>query len=300
MGFLANYSMQGRIQAITVASACAFLSLLFPPVSVVSSATVALVTLRRGANEGGYVLVTSTLICVLLGFLVDNYQFALFFGLLLWVPIWLVSIVLREFRDLFLAVEFAFTMVSGAVVLAYLFQPDLAIVWQTLLNGLLEPVLVKSNPGADLKAIQYSLSLFYRFIITGLIAQIYSVMLLASLFLARWWQAALYNPGGFAKEYLAVKCQPQLAVLTLVIFGIGLLANDVVGQVCSAIVLLLLTLYAFVGTTILHCVCRSLKSARFAVPVLYVTLLIIPYMIMLAALIGLVDTWLNLRTKIPN
>jgi hypothetical protein len=300
MGFLANYIMQGRIQAITVASACALLSLLFPPVNIVSSATVALITLRRGGNEGCYVLIASGLICVLLGFLVDNYQFPLFYALVLWVPLWLGSIILRESRDLLIAVEFVIAMVSMAIVLVYFYQPDLATVWQALLNDFLEPVLIKSNPTADLKAIQYFLSLFYRFIITGLIAQVYVFILLASLFLARWWQAVLYNQGGFAKEYLAVKCQPQLAALTLVIFVIGLFAEGVIAQICWAIVLLLFTLYAFVGTIVLHYACMSLKTAGFLVPFLYVTVLIIPYMIILVALIGLVDTWLNLRTKILN
>ena len=54
MGFLASYIMRGRLQAMIVASTLALLSLIIPPVSVVSSATVALVTLRRGAVEGLY------------------------------------------------------------------------------------------------------------------------------------------------------------------------------------------------------------------------------------------------------
>ncbi len=300
MGFLANYIMQSRLQAITVASASALLSLLFPPINIVSSATVALVTLRRGGTEGCYVFVASCLICILLGFLVDNYQFSLFYALVLWIPIWLVSIILREYRNLFLTIEFVVAMVSGAVIFAYFYQPNLAAVWQALLNDFLEPVLMKSSPSMDIKAIQYSLSIFYRFIITGLIAQTYVFILLASLFLARWWQSVLYNQGGFAKEYLAIKCQPQLAILTLVVFVISLWADNVVGQACWAIVLLLCTLYAFVGTVVLHCVCLSLKTARFLIPCLYVTLLLIPYMIILVALIGVIDTWLNLRTKIPN
>ena len=53
------------MQAMLVASSLALLSLMMPPVSVVSSATVALVTLRRGAYEGLYVSGCSSLAAAL-------------------------------------------------------------------------------------------------------------------------------------------------------------------------------------------------------------------------------------------
>ena len=74
-----------------VASSLALLSLMMPPVSVVSSATVALVTLRRGGFEGLYVLVCSSLAAGILGFFATgNYQFALLYVMVLWLPVWLV------------------------------------------------------------------------------------------------------------------------------------------------------------------------------------------------------------------
>ena len=108
MNFLATYIMRGRMQAMIVASSLALLSLMMPPVSVVSSATVALVTLRRGGFEGLYVLVCSSLAAGILGFLATgNYQFALLYVMVLWLPVWLISIVLREGQHLSLAVEIA-------------------------------------------------------------------------------------------------------------------------------------------------------------------------------------------------
>jgi hypothetical protein len=76
--FLAAYIMKGRLQAMTVAAALALLSLAFPPVSIVSSASVALVTLRRGGKEGLYVLLCGCLAAAVLSvFLKIGYQFAL-------------------------------------------------------------------------------------------------------------------------------------------------------------------------------------------------------------------------------
>ena len=99
MNFLAAYIMRGRLQAMMVASSLALLSLMMPPVSIVSSASVALVTLRLGASEGLYVLLCSSVAAGVLGLvLLGNYQFALAYAAVLWFPVWLISIVLREGR----------------------------------------------------------------------------------------------------------------------------------------------------------------------------------------------------------
>jgi hypothetical protein len=289
------------MQAIMVAASFALLSIIAPPVSIVSSAAVALVTLRRGATEGWYILICACLASALLGiFLMGSYQFPLLYGLVLWTPVWLIAIVLREGRHLFLAIEIVIVIAILAVISAYLYQPNLAQFWETQLDPLLKPTLVKSNPEMPVAAIAHSLSVFYHFIITGLVALIYVTGTLAGLFLGRWWQAGLYNPGGFKKEYLALQGQPALAIATLAIIGGGLLFSGVMAEICWNVSLLLFVLYAFVGTIIIHCAFSTLKMKGFLVPFLYVTMAIIPHALIPAAVIGLIDTWLNLRNKIPN
>ncbi len=301
MNFLAVYIMQNRIQAIVTVSVFALLSLLFPPLNIVSSASIALITLRHGATEGGYVLICSSIICGLAGFfLIDSYQLPLVYSLILWIPIWIVSFVLRETRHLFLAIEVAVILVCIAIVVGYFIQPDLANVWRLVLNKLLESVLIEANPTVDVKAIQYSLSIFYQFVMTGLIAQIYLIMLLSGLFLGRYWQATLYNQGGFKKEYLSLKAQSELGFTAGGVLLVGILSNGTVAQVCWAVFLLLFMLYAFIGTVVLHGVFMAFKARRFIVPCLYLTMLLVPYVIVPVAIIGLTDNWLNLRNKIPN
>jgi hypothetical protein len=289
------------MQAIMVASGFALLSLIFPPVSIVSSAAVALVTLRLGATEGGYVFGSACLASALLGFfLIGNYQIPLLYGLMLWIPIWLIAIVLREGRHLFLAIEIVIIIAAIAVIGAYLYQPNLAQAWEAQLSPQLQPMLLKANPEMSAAQIQHSLSVFYHFVITGLVALIYVIGLLIGLFLGRWWQATLYNPGGFKKEYLALQGQKKLAIATLAIMAVAALFSGVIAEICWNIGILLFMLYAFIGTIILHCVFASMKQKSFFVPFLYVTMVLIPYALMPAAIIGLVDTWLNLRNKIPN
>lgn len=301
MEFLPTFIMRGRMQAIMVASGFALLSLILPPVSIVSSASVALITLRRGATEGGYILVCACLASALLGiFLMDSFQFPMLYGLMLWSPVWLVSVILREGRHLFLAIEIVIAIAAMAVAGAYLYQPELAQFWEIQLDPLLKPALIQSYPDMPVADIERSLSVFYHFIVTGVVALIYVAGVLAGLFLGRWWQANLYNPGGFKQEYLNLQGQSGLAVITLVILSAALLFSGRVAEICWNVSLLLFVLYALVGTVILHCAFATLKMKRFMLPFLYITMMLIPHALIPAAILGLADTWLNLRNKIPN
>lgn len=300
MKFLAAYIMKGRMQAMMVASSLALLSLLFPPVSIVSSASVALVTLRRGGNEGLYVLIFSCLSAALLGyFLFGNVQFALLYGLVLWLPIWLISIVLREGKHLSVAIQIAVLLGMVGVVGFYLYVNDTSALWQSILSVMVQPMLENSPPDAPIDEIKQSIQVYSQFM-TGALAAGTVYGLLFGLFLARWWQSALFNPGGFRDEYLSLRVQPQVATASLVIVAIAWLSSGVVSEICWNIAILLVVLYTFVGTAILHSAFLETKMKRFAVPFLYVTLILVPHVIALVVIVGVMDAWLDLRSKILN
>jgi len=298
--FLAAYIIKGRMQAMMVASSLALLSLLFPPVSIVSSAAVALVTLRRGGNEGLYVLIFSCLSAALLGyFLFGNLQFALLYGLVLWLPIWLISIVLREGKHLSIAIQIAVLLGMVGVVGFYLYANDATALWQSVLNVMVQPMLENSPPDAPVDEIKQSIQVFSQFM-TGAIAAGTVYGLLFGLFLARWWQSILFNPGGFREEYLSLRVHPQVAIASLLIVAIAWLSSGIVSEVCWNIAILLVVLYTFVGTAILHSAFLETKIKRFAVPFLYVTLVLVPHAVALVVLVGVLDAWLDLRSKILN
>lgn len=290
MNFLATYIMRGRMQAMIVASSLALLSLIVPPVSVISSASVALVTLRRGAYEGLYVLVCSSAAAGLLGlFLIGNYQFALLYVTVLWVPVWLISIVLREGRHLSLAVEIAVLMGVLGVIGYYLYNPEPAALWK----GLLSQMVPKDAPVED---IQRTLDVMSHYM-TGVVAAGTVFGLLFGLFLGRWWQAALYNPGGFREEFLSLTTHPRLAIGAIGVIAIASLSSGMLSELSWNVAILLFVLYTFIGTAVMHTVFSAMKLARYMVPMFYVTLFLIPHVLLPVALIGLVDTWLDLRKK---
>lgn len=273
-----------------VASSLALLSLIMPPVSVVSSASVALVTLRLGAFEGLYVLLCSSVAAGVLGLmLLGNYQFALAYAVVLWLPVWLISIVLREGRHLSLAVEIAVLLGVLGVVGYYLYNQEVAAMWKTLLAQML-PV----NANAPVEDVNHTIDVMSHYM-TGVVAAGTVFSLLSGLFLGRWWQANLYNPGGFKQEYLSLSTQPRLAIGSIAVMAIAALSTGIVSEVSWNAAILLFVLYAVIGTAVLHTLFAAMKLARYTVPMFYITLFLIPHALLPVALVGLADAWLNLR-----
>ena len=293
MNFLATYIMRGRIQAMIVASTLALLSLIMPPVSVLSSAAVALVTLRRGAFEGLFILVCSSVAAGLLGFLaLGNYQFALLYVIVLWLPVWLISIVLREGRHLSLAVEIAVLIGVLGVIGFYLYAADPAAMWKAVLAQMIPA----DAPVADIQRTIDGLAYY----MTGIVAAGSVFGLLFGLFLGRWWQANLYNPGGFRQEFLSLDTKPRLSLGSVAIVAIAWASSAAISEIAWNISILLFVLYTVIGTAVLHTVFAEMKLGRYMVPMLYITLFLIPHAMLLVALIGLSDPWLNLRKKKSN
>jgi Predicted membrane protein (DUF2232) len=276
-----------------VASSLALLSLIMPPVSVVSSATVALVTLRRGAFEGLYVLACSSVAAGLLGFLaIGNYQFALLYVMVLWLPVWLISIVLREGRHLSLAVEIAILIGVLGVMGFYLFTSEPAAMWKAVLSQMVPA----DAPVVDIQRTIDTLAHY----MTGIVAAGSVFGLLFGLFLGRWWQANLYNPGGFKQEFLALDTKPRLSIGSVAVVAIALASPGMVSEIAWNVSILLFVLYTVTGTAVLHTVLAGKKLGRYMVPMLYITLFLIPHAMLLVALVGLSDPWLNLRNKKSN
>lgn len=294
MKILADYIMRGRTQAIVVASTLALLSLKFPPISIFSSATIALVTLRRGGIEGVYILFGAGIAAALLGFFaIDNYQFALLYALLLWLPVWVIAIVLRERRQLSLAVEIAVFIGMLGVAGFYLYIPEPAALW----SGLFEQMLQQTT--APVKDIKGWIGEFSHYM-TGMFAAGAVFSLLFGLFLGRWWQSILFNPGGFKQEFLLLNTSPKLAISSMIILAIAFFSTGMLSEIAWNMTILLFVLYTVIGTSVLHVVFAQTKLSRYAVPLFYVTLFVVPQVLPPVAVVGLIDAWLNIRKRKSN
>ena len=270
------------------ASCLALLSLKYPPVSVVSSASVALVTLRRGGSEGLYVLGCAALAAGSMGFFIlGNFQFALAYVMVLWLPIWLISIVLREGRYLSLAVEIAVLLGILGIVAVHGLISDPTAIWKQILIQMAPPTAPLANTQRTIEMLSHYM--------TGIVAAGSVVGLVLGLFLGRGWQAMLYNPGGFRQEFLSLTTHPRYTLGTLLVIGMALANMGALSVMARNISIVLITHYTFIGAAILHALSAAKKQGRYLVPGVYMVMVLIPHTLLLVALVGLTDRLFNLR-----
>jgi hypothetical protein len=289
MKFLAEYIMRGKLQATLVASALAILSMAVPPASILSLGSVALYTLRRGTYETVTVVAyTSLLITVVALFFNVPIPFVVYYALILWST-WSIAIALRESQHFSLALEIAFLMGIVYAVGSRFLIPDPVAMWKQALSK----IIPENAPIEDPKQfIGFMATYMTQAVVVG---GFINIML--GLLMGRWWQALLYNPGGFRQEFLAFKIPPKLAAINLVIIVVAGLGIMVFPEVAGVIFNLVIVLYAFVGIAVLHTLISRSKLGQFAVPMFYITLFFIPRILLPVALVGFSDTWLDIRKR---
>ncbi len=295
MQALAAYLMRGRAQAALVAATTAILSLLAPLVGLISAGVIALVSLRLGAREGLVVSGLAGLISGLFAFAtLGNPLASLGFLFALWLPVWLLSLVLRTLRSLSFTVQFGGFLGLLLFAAMQLLLEDPVRYWSEILeplrDSLVQSAILKESGSRDLVAE------VARWMTSAFATAFYFQMLLA-LFLGRWWHASLDHPGGFGEEFRSLRLYTGVGFL-----GLGLLALLAlgVGNRWAAEGLLLLTpLFFLQGLAVIHALVHNLKASKAWLVGLYGFLLLgAPQGEILLAGIGLGDIWMDLRSKI--
>jgi|SaaInl4_150m_RNA_FD_contig_91_405908_length_2326_multi_3_in_0_out_0_2 hypothetical protein len=299
MRLLASFVMRGRSQAVMAICVLALLSLLLPPLSVISSAAVALVTLRRGLMDGLWVTLLGTAACALLALLVRMDVISVAgFTLLLWLPIWALALMLRSSRSLALTTTVALLFGLLVILVYHVEFNDPVAEWRRLL----EPYLQGFNQAQTLETGQQKLLLdvLSRWM-TGLMAAGFFLQLVVSLLLARWWQSVLYYQGGFSREFHQLRLPRPLAVFTALVAGVLLLDVGIGGPMLDYLAMLLITAYLLQGLALAHGIRAQLGVNPGWLFAMYIMLLIaVPHMVITLATVGVADAWLDLRSRIGN
>ncbi|GAB6042731.1 hypothetical protein [Endothiovibrio diazotrophicus] len=285
MKALASFIMRGRQWAVLVSAVAAVLSLYLPPLSYISGAAVTLVVLRHGAFEGALVTIGAVLASALFGWVaMGTPAAAAGFLIVLWLPLYLAALVLRRSVSLALTFEVAAGM-AGLGVLG-----DPGAWWQALVEELSRqiPAAALGDQAAEVSRVM-----------TGLAASAALASLLASLLLARWWQALLYNPGGFRREFHALRMGRGARLVALALFAGASLGADQVGALSTNLALVAVVLFLFEGVAVVHGVVARMKLAQGWLVALYALLLLaLPQMAVLLSALGYADAWVDFRSRV--
>ncbi|MBV6753236.1 hypothetical protein KV580_23200 [Pseudomonas chlororaphis] len=288
MRALAGFIMRGRMQAMLVVAGSAALPLLF----WLSAAAGCLVLLRRGSDALGVIGLGVLSVLLFWHFNIQKDPTAL----LVLLGSCSLALVLRAGYswNRVLLVSMAVGLVC-AVSLGTIFSPfieGLAQTFEQVVPLALGEVYQKLS--VDQRAFLASLAVPLLITSTAISLQVFSVM---CLILGRYWQALLYNPGGFGREFREIRIPKQVALSLLAIMFVA----PFIGLHALILLPLCSVPLVFAGLSLIHGLVAKKKLASFWLVGMYVTL--VPFMHLLGPLLmvlAIVDSLIDFRGRLAS
>lgn len=275
---LAEFVMSGRRQAILAA----LLTGVLPLVNFLSPAIVGLVCLRFGVREGLLVLIWALLPALGWSIAGDVTPLVLLLG------VSALALVLRQTSS-WQAALLAAVGVGLGTELALALQPEFLTIVLEQVRAYLDTAPAQNELGSLGDEDEL------RGLLVSFIGAMHMLLALGLLIVSRWWQAMLYNPGGFRQEFHELRLGYRVALVLLLLI---LLANLGIPLLQSLGLYLLLPLF-FAGLALVHGVAAKKKLSRLWLVAFYLVMLN-PITLQILILFALIDSWYDFRSRITT
>lgn len=280
---LAEFAMRGRSQALLVVLIAAS-SLMF---SWIGAAVLALVILRKGVESGAWLLLWALLPAgTLLMFFGDSGPLMNLIGTAI------LAVVLRTTVSLpvTLVASAAIGVVTGLAMVT--FGADALSQMEVLLTEFLGNLEQQLSSG-EKDAVAVVLHKPSALQIAGMLGLINAMGSSLCLLLARWWQAVLYNPGGFGQEFKALLIPPAMT-LSLMVFAIGLFSSGMDYRTWAGIFVVPLT---FAGLALVHARAALRGQGSGWLTGFYLMWLFFDPVKLIVVFVAIADSWMNFRQR---
>lgn len=295
MRAFANYILSGRAQAVGVISFLTILSLLIPPAAFLASGVpVALVTLRKGGNLAVQVVIGSTLLTLVLTLLLNIQPvFSLVILFAVWLPVLVCAAALRQTESHVFMAMVAAGIAALFVIFMYATIGDVEAWWRSLLTEMLDSGFPTASKEQFQQAIEIAPPLMNAVVASSIV-----LSLVVTVLIGRWWQAGIFNPGGFGKEFQAFCLPKQLALPSIVGMGLMFLEDLAFRSVLRDLLVIVVILYLFQGIASVHRTVKQKALSRNWLVGMYCLLAFLPQiMIVFIAWIGMTDSMLGRQAK---
>jgi len=277
----------------------ALLSLIVSPLAIFTTAGVALVTLVHGYREGLVnILAATVILAVFTGIALNQPAIGLELALKFWLPAWFLACIVLARSSMSLAIVVV-AAIACLLVLGFYFFTNPAAYWYEVINTELLPMLKEAGMKIQEGPKSEKLWLFMSKIMTGSALALFVALQTLSLLLARYWQALLYNPGGFGQEFRQLRFGKVAANVAIVatVFAITT-ANEIALNLFFIVIVLMM----FQGLSVIHNLVAKCKLSPSLLIGVYVIMLFTLQSgaigLLLVSIIGLLDNWLNLRFRL--
>lgn len=257
---------------------------------IASAAVVAFVALRHG--EWSALKVVGGCLVMLIVVSIGLYQSPVHVPLIasvFWLPAILAAMVLSRSVKLDFAV---LTIVACGVVVVLglsLATGDSNEFWRSQFGGAVVQEDA-SSVGISVEQQEVFIDTMARMMTGALGVSVISIAL-GALFLARSWQAGLFNPGGFQKEFHELSLGRNAALVCVLIVAAAIFLG---GQLAGAIAMVVIFAFFVQGLAVTHALVKQRGMHRYWLHGIYV-LLLLPHTLLLLAALGLADNLFSLR-----
>jgi hypothetical protein len=214
--------------------------------------------------------------------------------MLLWIPVVSVSIALKRTAVLAYSLQIAGAIGLLVVLATFVLLDNPAQTWEQALRQVLLPEKGGPDLGVSVEQLEAVLAEAGR-LMTGSMASMIIINTMLSLFLARHWQAALFNPGGFQAEFHQLRLGRMVAGVGALICVSALLAPS---DILASLAMVALVVFLFQGMAIAHALVKGRELGRGWLIGLYVLLVIVPQTVVVLAVAGMADAWMDFRSRL--
>lgn len=293
---LARFIMAGPSQATLVTTVMALLAFIIPPLGWLSAAAVAVVVLQLGPQRGIQLIALASIASMVLAWLALGSPMPVFgLILLLWLPVWLAAVVLRRSVSLNLSLQVIAGMGVLLVLILQLGFPQLDAELGKEFSQMIDQLMKQQADDTARQHLASTLDMVLQ-MTPAILAAGMMLSTVIGLLLGRWWQAVLYNPGGFAREFNQLRLGRVLAAVTTVVL---VLVISLQVKLLMLLLVVLLTIYLIQGLAVVHGIIDARHLNRAWLLGLYLGLFLLPQIVALPlAVSGLMDAWIDFRRRL--
>lgn len=300
---IARIAEKGLLPAAAITAAIAFLGvmafemnvmfgLLLTPITILFSAAVLAFVLLRHQEQAAVATALGAGVVVAVAAVVTG-QFSkqiVVFIAICWLGTLVVSSVLRQSVSLKAAVltTVPITVLAGLIGNAY--KAQIIDFWQSALMQSLERFSEAELQSIGPESMELMRSSMPQMLAASAASWAFFIIL-CGVFIARYWQAQLFNAGGFQQEFHSL----QLGKETVVVFAIAIALSLILSVSFFAVIASALLFVFFIqGLSVVHCLVKQRGLSRSWLTGMYIFLWFPPAMPFLGVL-GMADNFIRLR-----
>jgi len=258
---------------------------------MLSGAVLAFVLLRHQEKAAASALLLAAAFVVAISLLMQQYTaIVLIFIALCWLATLVVASVLLNTVSLKKAMLAAVPVAVLIGVVANFFNAELLLLWQKLLVETFSVFSAEEMAKIGDEKLDVINELVPE-VLTKSITRWALMIVICAVFIARYWQAQLFNNGGFQKEFHSLRLGREAVIVFVAAFG---LAQVFSGPFFEFVASAMLFVFFIQGLSVLHCLTKQRGLSKSWLTGMYAILWVPPTVLVLSVL-GIADNLFRIR-----